>query len=143
MLYSIEKLVIRLQFAFVLLSLPLTNYSCVSLGACFIHHIQKYKLNGKVRFEFNATIWQYSSPKGGWFFVSLPAKISAEIRENFQWQEEGWGRLKSTARINAAEWETAIWFDTKLKTYLLPLKAEIRKSNSLEIGQNVKVEIEL
>lgn len=100
-------------------------------------------MNGKIKFEFNATIWQYSSPKGGWFFVSLPTEISAEIRENLQWQEEGWGRLKATARIDNTEWETAIWFDTKLQTYLLPLKAEVRKTQNMEIGGELNVSIEI
>ena len=38
-------------------------------------------------------------------------------------RREGWGRLKATAKIGNSEWATAIWFDTKINTYLLPLKA--------------------
>ena len=48
-----------------------------------------------------------------------------------KWQEEGWGRLKATAKIGNSQWETAIWFDTKRKTYLLPLKADIRKKENI------------
>jgi hypothetical protein len=94
-------------------------------------------LKGKIKYQFTATIWQYSSPKGGWYFVSLPIEISNEIRENLKWQEEGWGRLKTVAKINNTEWETAIWFDTKMKTYLLPVKAEIRRKEKLEVEKNV------
>ena len=89
-------------------------------------------MNGKIKYQFTSPVWQYPSPKGGWYFVSLPIAISNEIRENFKKQEEGWGRLKITAKINSTEWKTALWFDTKLKTYLLPLKAEIRKKEHLE-----------
>jgi len=53
-------------------------------------------------------------------------------------EEEGWGRLKATARIGNCEWKTAIWFDTKMNTYLLPLKAEIRKKEMLEMGKDIK-----
>ena len=99
---------------------------------------QEMKMNGKIKYEFSATTWQYSSP-GAWYFVSLPKGLSEEIRENFKWQEEGWGRLKATAKIGNSEWETAIWFDTKMNTYLLPLKSEIRKKENLEIGKNAEV----
>jgi hypothetical protein len=34
--------------------------------------------------------------------------------------------------------KTAIWFDTKVNTYLLPLKAEIRKKENFEIGKNIE-----
>ncbi|QQS52797.1 MAG: DUF1905 domain-containing protein [Bacteroidota bacterium] len=90
-------------------------------------------------YQFTAAIWKYSSPKGGWYFVSLPSDISKEIRENLKWQEEGWGRLKSTAKINASEWDTTLWFDTKMNTYLLPLKVEIRRKENLEIDKTVNI----
>ena len=88
-------------------------------------------MKGKIKYEFSAKIWQHSSPNG-WHFVSLPTDMAEEIRENLKWQEEGWGRLKATAKIGSSEWETAIWFDTKHKTYLLPLKAEIRKKENIK-----------
>jgi hypothetical protein len=86
---------------------------------------------GKIKYAFSATIWQHAAP-GGWHFISLPEELGAEIRENLRWQEEGWGRLKATAQIGNSNWTTAIWFDTKLKTYILPLKAEVRKKELLE-----------
>ncbi|MDD4087237.1 MAG: DUF1905 domain-containing protein, partial [Bacteroidales bacterium] len=49
--------------------------------------------------------------------------------------EEGWGRLKATAEIGKSVWKTAIWFDTKHQTYILPLKAEIRKKRRDRTGQ--------
>lgn len=97
------------------------------------------QLTGRIKYQFNSRVWQYAAPKGGWFFLSMPADITHEIRTHFKWQEEGWGRLKATARINHTEWATAIWFDTKQNTYLLPLKADIRKQEKL--GANAKVSV--
>ncbi len=95
-------------------------------------------MQGKVKYEFSAHIWQHSST-GGWYFVSLPEEMSAEIRANLRWQEEGWGRLKAVAQIGQSKWETAIWFDTKHNTYLLPLKAAVRKKEGIETNQTVNV----
>lgn len=92
----------------------------------------------EIKYEFSARTWQHSPP-GGWHFVSLPADMAKEIRENFGWQEEGWGRLKATAEIGISVWKTAIWFDTKHQTYILPLKAEIRKKEEIEPDKNIKI----
>lgn len=95
-------------------------------------------MNGKVKYQFTAKTWQHASP-GGWHFISLPKEMSKEIRKYLQSEEEGWGRLKATAKIGDSEWNTAIWFDTKGNTYLLPLKAEIRKKECIEAGKNLEV----
>ncbi len=95
-------------------------------------------MKDKIIFEFWAKLWQYSG-QNGWYFVSLPAVISSEIRENLKWQEEGWGRMKATAKIGQSQWETAIWFDTKLNTYLLPIKAKIRKNEVLKLNEAIHV----
>jgi hypothetical protein len=89
---------------------------------------------------FKATIWQ-TNGKGAWFFVSIPESYSKEIRENCKSLEEGWGRLKIVAIIENFEWKTAIWFDSKRNIYLLPLKAEVRKTNNLESGQGIELTI--
>jgi hypothetical protein len=95
-------------------------------------------VKGKIKYTFVASVWQYAG-KGGWYFVTLPKDQSAEIREHLGWQEESWGRLKVTARINHLTWDTAIWFDTKQQSYLLPLKSDIRQKLGLSIGTEVEV----
>lgn len=97
-------------------------------------------MESKVKFEFSAKLWQYGG-EGSWHFVSLPKDISNEIREHFQWQEEGWGRMKMVAEINEFRWETSIWFDSKMKIYLLPIKAEVRKKLKLKVEDELMVMI--
>jgi len=91
-----------------------------------------------IKYQFNARLWAYGGPSS-WYFISLPDDLSKEIRENLKSAEEGWGRLKATAKIGSTEWKTAIWFATKRKTYLLPLKAEIRKKEQVEVGEEIKI----
>jgi hypothetical protein len=92
----------------------------------------------KNQYRFFSKVWQYAGP-AGWYFISMPQKLSQEIRSSFKSEEEGWGRLSVTARIGNSEWKTAIWFDTKVNAYLLPLKAEIRKKENLIIDKAVNV----
>ncbi len=94
-----------------------------------------------IKFEFTAKAYQHSSSPemNGWTFVSLPKEISAEIRNNYKGLEEGWGRLKAVAKTGNSEWRTAVWFDTKQDTYLLPLKAQIRKKENIIHGNEVSI----
>jgi hypothetical protein len=94
----------------------------------------------KIIYTFSAELWQHPSP-GGWYFVSLPENLASEIRSHLSWQEEGWGRMKATASLNSLEWETAIWFDRKAGTYLLPIKAEIRKQAGLQSGKMLSLQL--
>lgn len=75
----------------------------------------------------------------GWTIVLLPKEISKNIRGHYKNLEEGWGRLKIKAKTGTSEWKTAIWFDTKHETYLLPLKANIRRKEKIEIGKEIKI----
>lgn len=94
----------------------------------------------KIKYQFSTKIWQHSAP-GGWYFVSLPVELCNEIREKLKCQEEGWGRLKAIAKIGNSEWNTAIWFDTKHITYLIPIKAEIRRKEKIELNQMLEISI--
>ncbi|HBW87118.1 MAG TPA: DUF1905 domain-containing protein [Crocinitomicaceae bacterium] len=91
-------------------------------------------------YQFSAVLWQYSQT-GGWYFVSLLNDLATEIRKLFKKQEEGWGRMKAKAKIRETLWDTAIWYDTKLNTYILPVKADIRKKEKIEVGTELIIEI--
>lgn len=94
-------------------------------------------MTGKIQYIFEGEMWQHQA--AGWCFVTLPVEMSREIRMHFKWQEEGWGRLKSLAKIGDIQWDTAIWYDTKHESYLLPIKAEIRKKQNLKVGSVFKI----
>lgn len=96
--------------------------------------------NGTAQYTFTATFQKHSEENAdGWCFLFMPKGLAKEIRADFKWREEGWGRMKVTAKIGGSEWKTSIWFDTKHDTYLLPVKAAIRKKEKIEmeVGKEV------
>jgi len=97
-------------------------------------------MTGKIKYEFSGKPWQHNATNG-WYFISIPTEMAEEIRNELKSEEEGWGRLKALAKIRSSEWKTAIWFDTKMKTYLLPLKSEIRKRENIKVGDVIDVAI--
>lgn len=91
-----------------------------------------------IKYQFQSKVWKYKG-KGGWHFVTLPQILSNKIRKNHGPDEEGWGRLKTKAKIGKSEWNTAIWYDSKQNAYLLPVKSLVRRSEKIETGLTVKV----
>ena len=99
--------------------------------------------NKGMQYTFTAKAYRYSTSADmvGWTIVSLPKEIATEIRDNFKCLEQGWGRMKATAKVGNSEWQTAIWFDTKQDTYLLPLKAAVRKKENIVLNESIKIVI--
>lgn len=91
-----------------------------------------------IKYEFRSKVWQHPAP-GGWYFVSLPATVSKEIRKQFKSQEQGWGRLKITAQTGQSKWATALWYDTRRRTYILALKKEIRVREGIYSGEVIDI----
>lgn len=92
--------------------------------------------------KFRSKLWRYHG-HAGWYFVTLPKKLSVQIRNNHTKDEEGWGRLKTAAAINNYRWQTAIWYDTKLGAYLLPVKAIVRGALKLTVGTQINVVLQI
>ncbi len=92
-------------------------------------------------YSFKGKLWKHKS-QGGWHFVTLPSRVSKKIRSALGTSEEGWGRLKTVAQIKGSSWQTAIWFDTKADSYLLPVKAAVRRKEKLEVGSSIGVRLE-
>lgn len=92
----------------------------------------------RINYDFNGHLWRDNLPNG-WHFVTLPQPLSKFIRKAHGNNESGWGRLKVEAKIGEVSWHTSLWFDTKSGSYLLSIKAAIRKKMQLSIGDAVTV----
>jgi hypothetical protein len=83
-----------------------------------------------------AKVWLYPGA-GGWHFVTLPRKQSAEIKARFSSIKRGWGSLKVAATIGKTTWETSIFPDRQSGSYLLPVKADVRIKEGIGTGDIV------
>lgn len=93
----------------------------------------------KVRFK--AKLWIYSG-QGAWHFVTLPRTAAKTLREDAP-MRRGFGSVKVSARIGKTVWKTSVFPDSKSKSFLLPVKADVRKKESLREGTAVSVELEV
>lgn len=93
-------------------------------------------------YPFRAKIWLYAGP-APWHFITLPTEIAAEIRELFEEVKRGWGSLPVEVTMGKTTWKTSIFPDKKSKSYLLPVKAEMRKKEKVGAGDEVNLELKV
>ncbi len=96
----------------------------------------------KKTYKIRVTVWLYPGV-AGWHFVTLPKKQAHEIRKNFGVRKRGWGSIPITATIHNTSWNTSIFPDKKTDSYLLPLKAQVRKKEKIYANQTITLTITL
>ena len=90
--------------------------------------------------EFSDKIWYWRGP-APWFFVTVPAKQSLELKAILGFVTYGWGMIPAKVRIGKTEWQTSLF--PKDGRYIVPIKARVRKAENLEEGDDVTVQLEV
>ncbi|MCF7834162.1 MAG: DUF1905 domain-containing protein [Candidatus Pacebacteria bacterium] len=89
----------------------------------------------KNNYKIKSQVWVYPGETANWHFVNVPKKESDEIKKNFGPQkgvrQRGWGSVSVSVSIGKTSWKTSIFPDKRSGTYLLPLKAEVRKKEGI------------
>jgi hypothetical protein len=93
-----------------------------------------YKLTSKVFVYPGAGVWR---------FIGLPLKEGREIKEKHGKLHRGWNSLPVTVTIGKTTWETSIFFHKKSGSYLLPLKAQVRKKEEIDDDDEVEFTLKL
>lgn len=79
----------------------------------------------------------------GWHFIAVPKATSAVIKKECGGMQRGWGSLPVTVTLGGTAWKTSIFPDKKSGTYLLPLKAAVRKKEGIYAGDSVTFSIDV
>lgn len=88
-------------------------------------------------FRFRAEVWLYSGEASAWHFLTLPKKTAETIRKRFGEAARGWGSLRVKVTVGTTAFDTSIFPDNKRGSYLLPLKASVRKKEGIAAGETV------
>jgi len=89
---------------------------------------------------FTAPLWLWNG-KGSWHFVTLPEGEAMMIRMAVP--RRGFGSVRVKARVGDTAFATSLFPDSKSASYLLPVKADVRKSERLVPGDAVTVTLSL
>lgn len=93
-------------------------------------------------FRIRAKVWLYPG-MAGWHFVTIPKHARDEINYFFSHAKRGWGSLPVLVTLGKTSWKTSIFPDKKLGSYLLPLKADVRKKEAVREGDSIDFVLKL
>ena len=88
-------------------------------------------------FSINGKVWRYPG-MGGWHFVYVNKKISQQIKDSARAKKVGFQFVRVKATIGKTSWNTTL-FPTKDGPYLLAVKADVRKKEAIDEGDNIRV----
>ena len=91
---------------------------------------------GGYRFHARVIEWRGPSP---FFFAPLPPGEAGEIRRIARFVTYGWGVIPVEATINGVTFTTSLF--PKDDTYLLPIKAAVRRKAGVTAGDDIDIEM--
>lgn len=92
------------------------------------------------QWKFSSKLWIWSG-EGAWVFAGVPEKDTEVIRDMFGDQSRGFGSLPVQVRLGSTEWRTSIFYDSKRRQYLLPIKKDVRKKEDVSPGDVVEINL--
>ena len=96
----------------------------------------------KKTYTVKSKVWLYPG-MSGWHFVTIPRSITKDIDYYFAMNKRGWGSLPVTVTVGKTSWKTSIFPDKQLRSYLLPLKKEVRKKEGIGEGDEISFTIKI
>ncbi len=93
-----------------------------------------------MRFEFEGEVWYWRGPSP-FHFVTVPEDHCHEIKALAGFVTYGWGMIPTKVSVGDTSWKTALW--PKDERYIVPLKDAVRRAEDLDIGDLVKVDLEV
>jgi hypothetical protein len=93
-----------------------------------------------VDLEFSGELWYWRGP-APWYFVTVPSEHGEFLRTASRFVSYGWGMVPVRARVGDEVWTTALF--PKDGTYVLPVKAAVRRAAGLQEGNVVHVRLEV
>ena len=90
--------------------------------------------------DFSGPIWVWKGP-APWYFVTVPEPQNRELRLIAGAVTYGWGMIPVTVHIGKTTWQTSLW--PKDDSYIVPIKASVRKAEQLAEGDSVAIRLEV
>ena len=86
--------------------------------------------------EFTAVVRRYDG-QAAWYFLTLPDELAEEIRSRVE--RVGFGSVRVQVRIGATSWATSVFPDKESGSFVLPVKAAVRRAEDLDDGSPAHV----
>lgn len=88
--------------------------------------------------EFSAEIWYWKGPAPH-HFLTVPHDDAGALHAAAELVTYGWGMIPARVLIGRTEWTTSLF--PKDGGYIVPLRADVRRAEELEVGDTVAVRL--
>lgn len=88
--------------------------------------------------EFTAVVRRYDGATA-WYFLTLPVDLAEEIRSRVE--RVGFGSVRVQVRIGTSTWATSVFPDKGSGSFVLPVKAAVRRAEDLDDGSPAHVHL--
>lgn len=101
----------------------------------------------ELNFTFTTPLWIYHG-KGTWHFITLPIDLAEQVKfftspAATGQKRRGWGAVRVSVSIGEVQWETSMFPSKSAKSYILPIKAAIRKKTKIFEGDDVPLTLNI
>jgi hypothetical protein len=110
---------------------PTGRATCVSVRVCSV-------LLVATQFRFTSSVWAHDDV-GGWHFLTLPTAVAQELRDEVPPAGPGFGSIRVTVTLGCSTWDTSVFPDKAGRSFVLPVKKDVRRANQLLAGDAVDV----
>jgi hypothetical protein len=93
-----------------------------------------------VRLTFCGPVYEWRGPAPH-HFVDVPEAEAGMLEAVSQMVTYGWGMIPVAATIGSANFRTSLW--PRNGGYIVPLKAEVRRRERIEVGDVVQIVLEV
>ncbi len=102
-------------------------------------------------YQVTAKLWLWTSDKApaSWLFLTIEGEAAEAIhalalmRRLENGRRRGWGAMKVRAAIGDTSWDTSIFPEKGSGSWLLPVKAAVRKAEGLVAGDDIYLSVTL
>ncbi|MDQ3627773.1 MAG: DUF1905 domain-containing protein [Actinomycetota bacterium] len=91
-----------------------------------------------MQLRFSGEVWFWRGP-APWYFITVPDELCQDLQGLSGHVSYGWGMIPVTAAIGSSTWQTSLF--PKDGRYVVPVKAQVRKSEHLGEGHTVTVQL--
>lgn len=88
-------------------------------------------------YQVSAKLWLYPGESTNWHFLTIPKDISTEIKERTKGIRKGFGSVSVEVTIGKTIWQTSVFPDSSSGTFLLPVKAKVRRDEDLYVDEKI------
>ena len=95
-------------------------------------------------FQFEAPLWKWQGDgPASWHFVTLPFDLTDDIDELTTGRQGGFGSVRVEVTIGCTTWTTSVFPSKEQQSFILPVKAPVRKAEGLAHGVIAHVTLRL